>query len=694
MNQLHFKCDFKSSAMRFLDLPVEVCKSNLAIVARSVISQPVEVPPGTYYVSVKMPAGQELFGEVKVGKRSKKVVEVTLAPDPEDESPNESQELLYFLQKSNVRTFPANQFDAHKVQQHVAPKLRALGGNMLRGECNEINRDGWELRSSGIEDVALININGGEAVQLLQLLQPGLPALNVVLPVSSKSGCIVVIKRLKDGSMGVNIHLNNSMANLLWQYTERGYIQQALTTATSFSLSPEKLLEGETKDPIAAAVRAYTIFRFGELEELDDWTDKLKNRFTWLPDGVAIRGEHLARLGEHEQAMTVFLELPSRGLPIFSDGFSYVIDRLRLYISVGESHFQASQLASAREMLERLQRFATFADFSKPLLTFTGINPLTPNLEPLNVEDIESIEGLDIAAYFTMEQRQFQSKEQALEEQTLQSRSMSLEEEFRLIKENRSLRILLSRLCLEELVEELVAVGFTTGYKKNTNVKYLGEFFDQQIETTDEIKKTLNSIYKNSESNENLDNFTQAIRELRQIISEKTRDLERSRAQSSSADTKIDWHNHIMRLQREIAKLSEIEERLESSRLALDWLDPVTKGRFLGDLAKEAGKAALQAHPGIIHLDTDEGLINFSRFRLDIKDFLFLIHGCLLMGKPDLLVYALRQKILPNPNSPLPTTAYAAAFIFIKDQKVDRAMSGKPAKELKTCLNYLIELLS
>jgi hypothetical protein len=81
------------------------------------------------------------------------------------------------------------------------------------------------------------------------------------------------------------------------------------------------------------------------------------------------------RLGEHKKALTAFLGLSSRGLPVFSVGLSYAVNRLRVYNSVSEEYFQGEQIQSAKGLLEKLQPFATHADFSKMILTFPGIDP-------------------------------------------------------------------------------------------------------------------------------------------------------------------------------------------------------------------------------------------------------------------------------------------------------------------------------
>jgi hypothetical protein len=140
--------------------------------------------------------------------------------------------------------------------------------------------------------------------------------------------------------------------------------------------------------------------RFGKLDYLHEWTANLKDWFTWLPDGTAIRGEHLARLGRHDEALDVFIELAARGLPLFSDGLSYVIDRLRFYNTLGEKEFKADRLAQAKQLLENLQRFVPYVDFRKPILTYTGIDPSHPDGEALG-DFLPATGGLEVNSILT-----------------------------------------------------------------------------------------------------------------------------------------------------------------------------------------------------------------------------------------------------------------------------------------------------
>lgn len=151
----------------------------------------------------------------------------------------------------------------------------------------------------------------------------------------------------------------------------------------------------QKKDPLAAAVGAYTLLRFGELDRLHNWTENLKNWFKWLPDGLTIRAEHLAQLGKHEEALDLLLELPARGVPIFSEGLSISIDRLGLYLTAPKQ-FSADKLSRAHGLMKRLRRFAAFADFNAAILSYTGLDPTEPEDRELDRETIRALAGIDL----------------------------------------------------------------------------------------------------------------------------------------------------------------------------------------------------------------------------------------------------------------------------------------------------------
>ncbi|MGA7730916.1 MAG: hypothetical protein WCD37_06550, partial [Chloroflexia bacterium] len=170
----------------------------------------------------------------------------------------------------------------------------------------------------------------------------------------------------------------------LLQYMHGGYISQVESLVASRNFQMELLLQGNSKDPMAAILYVYALLKLGHLAQLDTWTNVLLQECRWSPDSFAVRGEWLARLGKHEEALRCFLHLPSLGIPALSDGLSIAIDRLRLYASAGEKQFGEAKIKRARAELHKMQSFAATVDFHKPIVTFTGRNPSHPDGKPLS----------------------------------------------------------------------------------------------------------------------------------------------------------------------------------------------------------------------------------------------------------------------------------------------------------------------
>jgi hypothetical protein len=398
MSKISFSCNFKSSELQSLTLPVEVRKPNFALVAQTLTTQSVDLEPGTYYVTAKLPAGQKLFNQVTVVEGKPETVSLT--PEPEDESPHEWLEVETYITGQQT-TSPSSTGSLEGLgAQDVAAKLRAFSGNILLGNAQSRHDEGWLVPlPAPSQGMAKFNVFAGDG-RFVQLLQPKVPTLNVALPIciSPPKGCQLVLTQQSDGLLSVEVHLEHTAADTLLRYFQRGFLEQAVAMSTSDALQAEQLLYEKSSHPFAAAVGAYALLRLGDLDRLHNWTENLNNRFMWLPDGAAIRGEHLARLGTHEKALPFFLELPSRGLPFFSDGLSYAINRLRLYTTVDDPGIELETRYQAQSVLKQLQRFASHTDFRKPLLTFSGVDPHNPDDKPLG-EDIEDFEGLDVAQY-------------------------------------------------------------------------------------------------------------------------------------------------------------------------------------------------------------------------------------------------------------------------------------------------------
>lgn len=402
---LRFELNFKTAELSSLDLPVEVRKPNLALVARTLTSKLIEVEPGTYFVTAVLPAGQELTQSVQVKAGAPTPVE--LSPDSGDESPHETHEFAHFFlgggAAARAAALTPEVLDARGASgleslggSAVEGRLRLFSGNVLRGPLRPRN-DLIPQMTYTSDGLTQFEVHGIKSPLTAQLLQPNMPPLNVALPAGEKTRCTLILQLLPDNTHSLDVRLEHKVADLLLHYREHGRFDQAAAALDSPAMNAEVLLRQKMRDPLAAAVGAYGILRFGRLEQLHDWTRNLWNWFLWLPDGAAVWGEHLARRGRHREALDVFLGLPRRGLPLFSEGLSYAVERLRVYESLGAKEFGAAKAKRAGAALELLRRFVPYADFGRPVLTYTGLDPTQPDDSPLD-DYVPADDGLDLAA--------------------------------------------------------------------------------------------------------------------------------------------------------------------------------------------------------------------------------------------------------------------------------------------------------
>ena len=403
MSLLSFQLDLGSGELSSLPLPVEIRNASRQVIARTVSTQPVEVRrPGSYFVTARLPAGQELIGQVRLyADRDETVV---LAPRGRHQSQSTAapiREGWVYLGSSAAPTRFApdprlvTETRSANVEDDAVgeTRLRAFVGNVLAGQSEEIEPPIGDVTVEG--DVARMLLEGWQfgsvdGPVLLQLVQPFAAPVNVALPLDLTSPganrCSLYTRSAPDGHVSVEPHLPDSNADLLVRFLSEDLLQEA-ATAIQFDVVPsERLLQGKMVDPIGAAVGAYALLRFGELDRLHDWTENLRSFFPFLPDGVAIRGEHLARAGQHHEALEVFLGLAQRGLPIFTAGFFYVVDRLGLYTRVTDSTFTPAEQSAAESLLGQLNRFVPYVDRRAAFLSYPGVDPREPSREPIGGE--------------------------------------------------------------------------------------------------------------------------------------------------------------------------------------------------------------------------------------------------------------------------------------------------------------------
>jgi hypothetical protein len=360
---IEFDTRFKSFDFQELDLPVELRRPSYALVSRSIRSKPVSVEPGAYHVSATLPTGVEIFATVHV--EPGKSVTAVLTPDAAAESPHESHEWQHFV----VAPFaPGGRPEAASSVAY----LRSWKGNALNGRCKTTTPTRLRPRYSNTIDLAEFGVTPSAATQYVQLTSADGQRVTVAVPGSTNRGAVVSTRRSTEG-VRIAVRLHSSAAALLLGYLahDRSRMAGDMTDA----MDAEGLLRNKTDDPVAAAVGAYSLLQMNAIERLHDWDANLMNWFTWLPDGAAIRGEHLARLGRHQEALDAFLKLRERGLPMFSRGLSYAIERLRLYQSAQKQPFDRKTRAAIDAFLGNLTTVAAYVDYGEPVTTIVGVDP-------------------------------------------------------------------------------------------------------------------------------------------------------------------------------------------------------------------------------------------------------------------------------------------------------------------------------
>lgn len=377
MTRLSFALNLGNVLNRSLDVPVEVRKPNMALVQRTLASESIDIEPGRYFVSAALPSGEKLFTQVDVveGRSFEVVLESEQEPVEEPVwSFHDRTDEQYALGYNNTYLHFYN--FANVGEPEV--KLARYSGNFFTGVHS--SAEDPKLSWTELEGAPLL-IEGGQTNQLIQLQQPNDPAFNMLLPAQSGESCEIHIKYSPETGLFPEVRLTHPEADLLLQYLDAGYLREASVLVNSKSLDFALLFSEPKIKTQAAVIKAYTLLRLGQLDSLADWSQTLFESVNGLADSLIIHGEYLARLGRHREALALLTNLASRGIPCFSDGLSYAVDRLRLYTKYGGDSFTVTETYLAKTALARLEEFVSFADLERSILTYTGLDPSHPDAE-------------------------------------------------------------------------------------------------------------------------------------------------------------------------------------------------------------------------------------------------------------------------------------------------------------------------
>ena len=112
------------------------------------------------------------------------------------------------------------------------------------------------------------------------------------------------------------------------RYLRRGDIYGA--NAACGNLDPESV-GPLPDDPLVAITQGYLALRQGQITHMQDWLISAPEAWPWLPDTYVIAAECFARAGCHLTALSNLRQLQSVGLPLFTEGYTIVVNRLSSY---------------------------------------------------------------------------------------------------------------------------------------------------------------------------------------------------------------------------------------------------------------------------------------------------------------------------------------------------------------------------
>jgi hypothetical protein len=354
---LYVECR-ESDTARLLSLPVEVRRPDGVLVTRALAPFVTYLPAGLYYVLSRFPGGEEWYASISRADDKLRHDVVLTGPRPQP-----------------VAVRPAPVADPRK---GLTPEfdLRWFDGDPLLGKCRTANAPGGGWRDDVVE---VDPLKEEAAPSLAQLVQEGRPPLNVALPVVGKKPFTLLTVRLPNGQRSLEVVWAGEDVQRLLAYLDHGMLAEAALLVQA----PELALQAPGRDPVTAALVAYVLLRLDKVDSFAGWATGADASAFPLADGSVLRGEYLARTGRHAEALEAFLQLSARGLPLFADGLSLALDRLRTYDRAFKVALAPDRRKAAGELLARLQPFGTFADFDSPLLTFTGSHPNQPDATPL-----------------------------------------------------------------------------------------------------------------------------------------------------------------------------------------------------------------------------------------------------------------------------------------------------------------------
>jgi len=370
---------------------------SMTAVAQGVSPEQVQLPPGLYMVRVPRAGHPDLIQLAWVVSNATRSVRLS------DSAPNifSSWTSAFFRQ--------------------VDEKLRKLPplptpGAALSLERPEATREqfwirfrkltGWSVSepvepvrfsTRYVQDKTIIEVtNPVRRVIFAQVARPSLPTVNVAIPLggTSRPGRCDLVVSVGEDLLQAHVRLATEWANSALQYMTQGYLEEAKQLINSLKANEPSGLGGlvnklfsRFEDPAASLVPRYLGLRTGEDTFINTIGQQFLDSFQQeLSDALVIGAELAARERQYKLAAQKILNIRPGAVPLFTEGFSLLIHRLRELIDLDDEEpppptqrLEEGQIEKLKELMRAVSRWAPFLNLNSPTVTFRGDDLAAPD---------------------------------------------------------------------------------------------------------------------------------------------------------------------------------------------------------------------------------------------------------------------------------------------------------------------------
>ncbi len=366
-------------------LAVELRDSALRVVAEGVSPLQVKVPPGLYMATAIRPGAPNLMELVKISSGKSATVLLT---DKDPTSWKKAIDTLANLAPSALRAAPQPKLQQAKAAIASPVPFHVRFFRLVDWKTAEPVQIP-KISSTHEQQVSVVSVQIGTPGTLFaQIACDGRCPLNVELPPTFGSPVSARLRvSASEDDLAAKVQFGCEWANCAADYLAQGYIEQAKQLLEKEhppnSNWKERILDwirSRNSDPAAALVGRYIRLRLGNNNNFQSGMEGIMDAMQALSDGHIINAEIDAKAGHHKRALTRLLLIKDGKLPLFTEGFSMAVARLRQY---SQQRFEVGQIDDAEakraaELLSHLNNWSPVADLNALTLTFTGADIANP----------------------------------------------------------------------------------------------------------------------------------------------------------------------------------------------------------------------------------------------------------------------------------------------------------------------------